>query len=127
MIFILPPFMLLNLRALLPGRQIQNQSFHVDGVDVHGGTQKIHYAGAKAELGNADERLDSRLVIIWVRVAEDPEALAGNLKAAEYRDVESVELNLALESGRQSFDDARPQDRFGMKGRDSNHYGEDHG
>src|ERR1700686_4679516 len=104
-----------QLPALFLGREVQQQSFRVNGIDVHGRTKKIHHAGAKPEFRNCDERLNSHLVSIRVGVSIEPEPLARNLEAPKHRHMESVELNLAVKSSGQRLGYAFPKDRFRMR------------
>src|ERR1700686_3033524 len=98
-----------HLRALLSGRQIQLQSFYIDRLDTHGRAKKIQDSHAKPEFCNIDERLHAWLVIVGVTVSKKSEPFARNLEPLNQRDIKCVKLDFALESSRQSLDDACAQ------------------
>src|SRR5208282_5747656 len=109
---------LLYLVAVFTRRQIQSQSFYVHRVDMHGRVKKSQDAHTKLELSNADNRLNSRLVIVQVGVAKDSEPLARNLEPLGQRDVKGIQLNFTLESGRQGLNHRHAQDWLGARDRD---------
>src|ERR1035438_8623811 len=109
----------LHLSALLPGRQIQLHSLYEYSVDIDGRVKKIADSHMEAELGNANDRLKSGLVIIRIGFSENSETGARDLESLAQRDVESIELNLTLEPGRQGLNHRCAQDRFGAVDHDA--------
>ena len=67
--------------ALFPGRQIQLQSFYVHRIDMHRRAKKIGKSRSKPEFCNPNDRLNSRLVIVRVRVPKKSESLARDLNS----------------------------------------------
>jgi len=101
------------LLAIFPGRDVDVQAADVHAADVHGLDEEASDAGAKVEVPDGDERVVGAGGDDVVR-GIDAQAAAGDLQAVQQRDVERVQLDLALEAGAEGFDDAAFEDGAGM-------------
>ena len=94
-------------------RDVDDESADVHAVDMHGLDEEAHDAGAEVEVLDGDERVRcSRGDDVIRRI--DAQAAAGDLQAMEHRDVERIELDLALEAGAERLDDAAFEDGGGV-------------
>ena len=110
----------IQLVAVFSRRQIQLQSFDVDGVDMFRSSKKLPDSEIKAEFAHTDDGLKAGFVVVRVSLSENSQARAGDLKSLHERDVKRVQLNFALKSCRQCFDDGGAQDRLSARDSDSN-------
>lgn len=102
-----------GLLAIFLGRNVDVQPTDVHAADVHGLDEEAGDAGAKVEVPDGDERLGGAGGDDVVRRI-DAEATAGDLQTVQQRDVEGIELHLALEAGAEGFDDAAFEDGAGV-------------
>src|ERR1700722_14156140 len=116
--------MMLRLRsALLPHglrRNTDRQPLHVDGAYVGWLEEQANQPGMKFKLLNGNKR-SLRPGGHHVIGREDAQAFPRNCQPLDERNLQVIQLHMAVEAGAESFDDPAFEDRFGSLEHDFGH------
>lgn len=111
-----------HLPAVIFRRDVDGKAAQSDGVDVHRRAKQVPYTRAEAEIGDAEERLYSRLALVGISFTVNPQVIAGNLYPMPYGDMERSQVDSALEAVRERLDHALAEDGASIENRNQKSY-----